>query len=41
MQESPRLVEITIKSRGLKKFGERGGRSGNFSSATKLFIGGR
>jgi hypothetical protein len=37
--ESPRLVEITMKSRGLKKFGERGGRMVMFLLRPNCLLG--
>jgi hypothetical protein len=37
--ESPRLVEITMKSRGLKKFGERGGRTVIFLLRPNYLLG--
>ena len=38
IQESPRLDEITIVSRVIKKFGERGGRPVIFLLRTKYFF---
>jgi hypothetical protein len=38
-QESPRLIEITVESRVIKKIGERGGRMVIFLLRPNLFFG--